>query len=676
MRTLSALLLASALSLVSPAAAAWYFPEHVRITRDASAQLAPEVRGILQNAVLRARADGLPFCSDVTIGLENVPRTRSLTTRMIVAEKGADCVPYAALPALGGDHADNAAELRRVLLSHKAIEITTAAVHAWLRFLRAVEKLPNTPLERMAFVHELDVDFYFIDPGYELRAQASRAHFVDAGRSLVDVVRRAGASGVVGNAYAQFLLHHLRSLQVAAQGEASEALLEHGIALHFLEDAFSSGHLVLTEALWARGNTRTRHRHDYFDAKGIGVRRALAVEPCAELEQSSENGLAPCWATTGDGQLGLTADASDRVHAARAVEKVQIELALALDPERMVQFVEALGAREQIAFADLLDPAPWWTLPRKARRQRSANARHAVELVRAARAAIELLREGRTLAPLDVTVQSVPGALDTDAIERALQPCVERTSAAEGEADDKDGDGCGDGRHIALGTIGVSLLRPLLVELPIANADVSKLEGEAPTDHGVAFQLNASTTANIVFPHDAPIDFFLPALGVSMGLAYRFGTYLPGRRNRSGVELNAGFSAALHYNGDGRSGRSSTVTMLEQELRWPILWELLTSYVLPFDLRESHTAGTFIFLGGARVREMLTDPTPRLWGIELELAALALSSGSGAYPLYTASPEIRLHVGFADPSAAQPALPKTWVPTIGLTFTGGYATFL
>ena len=67
---------------------------------------------------------------------------------------------------------------------------------------------------------------------------------------------------------------------------------------------------------------------------------------------------------------------------------------------------------------------------------------------------------------------------------------------------------------------------------------------------------------------------------------------------------------------------------------------------------------------------------PRFWGIEVEAAAFALGSGRGAYPLYSASPEIRIYVGAADPSAAQPSFPSTWGPTVGLTLTGGYATFL
>lgn len=658
----------------APPAHAWYFPEHVVIAKDALEELPPEVREVLRTAVDAARVEGLSLCATVDVGLEDLSPTKPLHTRMLRAEAGVDCVPYAALPALAADHASSTGELRVVLGSEKGLELTTAAAYEWRRFLDAVDKLPTTPLERMSFVHELDVDFYFIDPGYELRAQATRAHFVDAGRPLEDVVRNAGLAGAVDNAVGQFLAHHIRSLELAAHRRSGEALLEHGFALHMLEDAFSAGHLVMTDRTWANGNTRARRRHDFFDAKGLAVRRALSAEPCAALDQSFEVGVPPCWVTTGDGYLGLAADSSDRVHVVRAVKKAQLQLAMALDPARVVSFVEGLGEREQIAFGDMFDPMPWWTVPRQERRRRVATAEHAKRLVRGAADAVVTLR--RAAVTPAVHVGTPPGrAVFAAHVASALEPCSRR-APDDAAAPDDDLDGCGADRVLAIGTVGASLVRPLLVELPAAQDDVSKLEGEAPADHGLAFQLLASASAGALLPARAPVDFFAPALGVSVGLAYRFGTYLPGRRNRSALEVNLGISGALHYDAHGRSGGNPQVVMLEQELRWPILWELLTSYLLPLNLRESHQAGTFIVFGGARVREILTDPTPRIWGVEIEAAAFALSSGRGSYPLYSAAPDLRFYVGLGDPSAAQPSLPPTWGPTIGITFVGGYATFL
>ncbi len=662
----------------SARARAWYFPEHVVVTKDAVANLPQEIRTVLETAVAKARSAGLPLCPRVDVGLDDVARTKPLTTRMLRAEKGVDCIPYAALPALGGDHSDDVRELRTVLSTPKGVEVTTAAAFQWDRFLEAIERLPNTPIERMSFVHALDVDFYYIDPGYEVRASASRSHFVDAGASIADSVRNVGLAGAVDNAVGQFVAHHLRALQLASRGDTTEAILEHGLSLHFLEDAFASGHLVMNEELWSRGNTHARHRHDFFNARSLRVRRALSAEPCLALQQSVESfgGPLPCWSATGDGYLSLGPDATDRVHVTHAVKKTEVELAIALDPKQVVQFVERLGEREQIAVGELIDPMPWWTLAPRARRIRpSTAADHAMELVRAAATAVEKLRTSKTIPPVVVGKPSGFALLDARTVEDALDPCARNDPGSDDDAEPEP-DECGPGRHVALGSVGASFLRPILVELPAADSDPTTLEGQAMTDHGMAVQFFAATGMHALFPPRSPIDFFAPSLGASVGLAYRFGTYLPGRQNRAVVELGLGINVSLHVDAKRRAGGHPTVTMIEQELRWPILWELLTSYVRPFDLRASHSAGAFILLGGVRVREVLMDPTPRLWGVELEMAAIELFRGIGAYPLYGGSVEARFHLGLANPSVAQPSFPTSWGPTLGITLTSGYSTFL
>ncbi len=206
---------AATLASAGPARA-WYFPEHVVIAHDGIVQLPPELRDILRDAIAHARTDGLRLCERVDVSIEDVGQAQPpqpLQTPMLHAERTAGCVPYAALSALAGDHADSAAELRAVLTSQKGIEVTSAAAFEWGRFRAALERLPNASLERMSFVHALDVAFYFIDPGYELRAQATQAHFADSGRHIDEVVRIVAATGSVDTAMGQFLAHHLRSLQ-------------------------------------------------------------------------------------------------------------------------------------------------------------------------------------------------------------------------------------------------------------------------------------------------------------------------------------------------------------------------------------------------------------------------------------------------------------------------------
>ena len=658
-------------------ARAWYFPEHMTIAHDGIVVLPPEIRDVLTDAVARGRADGLALCADVNLSIEDVAQKRPLDTPMIHSEYGAGCIPYSALPALAGDHSSSANELWNVLTSRKGVEITSAAAYEWGRFRAALERLPNDSLERMSFVHSLDVAFYFIDPGYELRAQATQAHFADGGRRIDEVVRIAGATGNTDTSLGQFLAHHLRSLQLAASGAVTLALLEHGFAMHFLQDAFAAGHLVMTEETWKRGNPAARRRHDFFNAKGLAVGRAMAVELCPGLGAGSLelSGLPPCWVTSGDGYLGTSPDTADRRHAARAVTRAELELALALDPHRTVAALEALGEREQIALGQLVEPSPWWTVAAADRHKLQASAARTMRLVRAAASAVEGLKTSAPVPEIVVPAPPRAGLFDPGMLADALEPCRPREQIHPTFVEDADVEPCGPSRALALGTVGVSLLRPILVDWPAPQVDPSMLEGESKEDLGWAAQLLASAGATVLFPPKAPVDFFLPAIGVSAGISYRWGTYLPGRVNRSLVELNVGISDALHVDAHGNSGGYPHVVMFDQELRWPVLWELLTSYRLPLDLAKGHSAGELLFLAGMRAHELVTNPTPVFWGVELEAVALALSRGSGAYPLYTASPELRLYVGAANPSVAQPGYPSSWGPTVGLELVGGYATF-
>lgn len=658
-------------------AGAWYFPEHAVIAHDGVMQLPLELREVLNDAVARARADGLQLCPRVAVGIEDVARTQPLQTRMLHAEHGARCVPYAAMPALAGDHASSAAELRAVLTSQKGIELTSAAAYEWGRFQAALERLPNTSLERMSFVHALDVAFYFIDPGYELRAQATQAHFVDSGRPIDEIVRRVATTGRVDGALGQFLAHHLRSLQLAARGSVTEALLEHAFAMHFLQDAFAAGHLVMTEETWKSGNASARRRHDFFNAKGLAVDHAMGIVPCPVQGVSSLqlSGLPPCWVTSGDGYLGTSPDASDRLHAALAATQAELQLTIALDPARSVAAIEALGQREQLALGQLVEPAPWWTVIPGERRKLPESATRTLRLVKAAAGAVARLEAAATIRAVAVGSPPSPDLFEPGVLTDALDPCKPADQVDPAFADTGDAAPCAEGRALALGLVGVSLLRPILADWPASQVDPSRLEGESKEDLGWAAQLLASANAAVLVPPHAPVDFFAPSLGVSAGISYRWGTYLPGRLNRSLAELNVGISEALHVDARGNSGGNPHVTMLDQELRWPVLWELLTSYRLPLDIAKGHQAGQLLFLSGVRAHELLTNPTPVFWGLEIEAAALALSRGGGAWPLYTASPELRLYIGAANPNAAQPSYPATWGFSMGLELIGGYATF-
>lgn len=663
----------AALALSAPDAKAWYFPEHAVFAHEGLMQLPPEIREIIRGAVIAANREGLGLCEAIDVPFEKVAAKKTLTTKMIRVSSSVDCVPYAAAGALAGDHASSARELRSVLATKKGIEIVSAAAFEWQRFQESLERLPNTTLERMSFVHALDVAFYFVDPGYERRAQKTRAHFADSSRQLEAVVR-AAEGGDVDNALGQFLTHHVRSLQLAARGTLGEALLEHAFALHFIEDAFAAGHLIGTS--WSVANASQRRRHDFYDARGLAVARAMNVEPCDTLGVGAleMSGLLPCWVTSGDGYLSATKDASDRLHVSRAVAKAQLQFALAVDAARADAFIDTTGEGQALAVAQLAEPTPWWTVRSGERQHLRASAARARRLIHGAAAAIAALRRASP-TPEVVVGETLPRSLfDPVVFANAFDPCLPREQVAAALTDEEEV-ACLGPKALALGTPGTSLVRPILAEWPTPQGDVTTLRGESKEDLGFAAQLLASMSLGIGIPFSDPVQFYMPAIGVSAGLAYRWGTYLPGRVNRPLAEVNVGVTAALQYDAFGHSGGNPQVTFLHQELRWPVFYELIWSYRLPYDLERAQQAGQLVFLSGARVHEAVVG-VPKFFGIEIEAAAFALSRGGGTYPLYAASPELRLYLGAADTSVVQPGIGQPWAMTIGVLLTGGYATFL
>lgn len=649
--------------LASTRAGAWYFPEHVVLLGDGHAAVAPELRAIIADAVASARREGLNLCQRTDVSLEEVLTDTPLRTPMIRTPASAACVPYIALPGLAGDHASDIDELRTVLTGSKGVELVSTVAYEWRRF-RQNARRGQTSLDRMSFVHDLDVALYFIDSGYVTRARATRVHFRDVGRPFDDVLRDLATEGRIDDQLGRIVFHHMRSLVLAAKGKRVEALLEHAFAVHFLEDAFASGHLAMSDASWALGRDAVRLRHDAFNAEGLAVKRAMSHEPCSSLLSGTLElaGLVPCWTTSGDGYLGLTSDASDRLHVAAAVSRMEVAFAIALEPERVQAYADGLGDLALLTLGTQVDPTPWWTVDAAARRTLPAGPKHAMRLVRNATASVAKLRELPVPPAAGVDVSRIAGAIAPSIIASVL--AAPRTAA---DSDDAHGDDADP---------GVSLLRPSLAQLPEAQSDTQAQHPLGHLDHGWAVQAFIATGGAVLVPPSAPVDFFAPGIGASVGLAYRWGSLLPGRRARSIAEVNVGISDSLHLDTKGQAGGRGHVTMFDQELRWPVVWEALTTYTLPLDLVRMHHAGDVLVFNGVRAHEVMREGSLAFQGIELEALAIAISEGHGSHPLYAVSPDLRFYVGLANPSAAQPSFPRTLGATFGITLTGGYITFL
>jgi len=563
-----------------------------------------------------------------------------------------------------------------VLTTGKGIELVSAVAFEWQRFRESARR-GQTSLDRMSFVHELDVALYFLDPGYVTRARATRAHFRDAGRSFDAVLKDLGAEGRIDEVVARFVFHHMRSLVLARTSKRSEALLEHAFAVHFLQDAFASGHLVMSDAAWAQGRDSVRWRHDAFNADGLPVTRAMSHEPCSTLATGTLEvaGLTPCWTTSGDGYLSLNADASDRLHAAAALSRAELALAMALDPARVLAYATSLGDLELVGFATKLDPIPWWTVDARLRRLLPAGPKHAMRIVRSAAAAAARLGELPLPAAANVDTARESGAVDPAVIAGVLDAPHIFTGPEEDACDPTTG-AAPDSPMSAGYSAGLSLLRPTLAQLPAAQADTSAMRPEGHLDHGWAIQIFGATGATMVVAPRSPVDFVGPGVSVSAGFSYRWGTLLPGRRARAIAELNLGVSQTLHVDSSGSTGGSAALTLLDQELRWPVIWEALTQYNLPLDLAAMHNAGRVLFFNGARSHQVVRSGSVAFLGVEVEAVAIALSNGYGSHPLFALSPELRFYVGLANPSATQPSFPAAIGPTFGITLIGGYASLL
>jgi hypothetical protein len=253
----------------APRASAWILPEHAQITAEATRELSSTERGILQELWDAARRDS---ASHLCVGLERAPAD----------EKGAvECLGFADLPSVAGDHSCSPDELLREVTEDTWLEdvvevgnITerrmrdarsfSARINAWSR--------SNLLLER-------------VDDQYASRATSNEGHFVPTappGQSLDEYLKEAVQADEPLNAAGLYVVFHLSALRfAAAYAEAAPvpsradavsrrehwarlALFCESFALHFLEDSFAAGHTVGT---WG-GPAIMKGTHDEYSIKG------------------------------------------------------------------------------------------------------------------------------------------------------------------------------------------------------------------------------------------------------------------------------------------------------------------------------------------------------------------------------------------------------------------------
>jgi hypothetical protein len=231
-----------------------------------------------------------------------------------LCDKGADagqglkpaCIDWAALPAIAGDHSCSSVELVETVLDSNWI-LKVADVAARLKsdlakvpvnatddqalsgnLLIEIQRRYRSQAELAARVNALrssDSRLQVADPGYATRAGANNAHFLLARPSVeTDAAAYVENTLKVGseiNAIGVWAWFHQSALQKASrlaheqlsaaqrQELALSMLADEAFALHFLEDAFASGHVAGT---WGDASQR-KGTHDFYNQNGLEVFR-------------------------------------------------------------------------------------------------------------------------------------------------------------------------------------------------------------------------------------------------------------------------------------------------------------------------------------------------------------------------------------------------------------------
>ena len=188
-------------------------------------------------------------------------------------------IDYAAWPAIAGDHSVSANDMVNTILKSDWI-LNVADVAARLKNGIAASKNRS---EREGELRDSDLRLLRADPEYVSRAGSNNVHFMlarqNVNTSASMYFEASYKQGAEVNLISTYTWYHT-SAMLKAQRLATETLTaeqrallvrailaDEAFALHFLEDAFSSGHAA---GLWGNAALR-KGTHDYYDEHGLEV---------------------------------------------------------------------------------------------------------------------------------------------------------------------------------------------------------------------------------------------------------------------------------------------------------------------------------------------------------------------------------------------------------------------
>ena len=244
---------------------AWVYPEHRDITLLAIQKLDSSHRALLNQLWILARK-----------GYES-----RLDVSVVDPAQGEHpaFLDYAAWPAIAGDHSTSAGDMLHNVL-HTDWILKVADVTARLK--NGLTNAKNAS-ERATELRESDLRLLWADPDYVSRAGSNNVHFMvarsEVSTSAADYFDHCFNEGCDMNLIGTYKWYHasalLKARRLSEEALTPEqrsalilaALADEAFGLHFLEDAFSAGHVA---GVWGNAALR-KGTHDYYDEHGLEV---------------------------------------------------------------------------------------------------------------------------------------------------------------------------------------------------------------------------------------------------------------------------------------------------------------------------------------------------------------------------------------------------------------------
>lgn len=275
-------------------AAAFLFPEHSRITQAAledlavdrdvgplvralvvSPELCQEVGDINEWDCLRLVADlsalaGDHSCSpDELVSLVRAAQADHEHWLWDVRRAG-----WEADALLNGDSAEGRRRLKVIDIETKGVAEANETLY------RNDRRGVDAPQDRDFYRRRINVQFQKVDAQYQSRAIVDGGHFQlgrEPGRiDLADYLRQVLSPHAATNATALYAAYHILALRLASRNRQA-AFLTELFALHFLEDSFSSGHIVgnhgLDTPLLLKSEGVRMGTHDHYSDEGVETPR-------------------------------------------------------------------------------------------------------------------------------------------------------------------------------------------------------------------------------------------------------------------------------------------------------------------------------------------------------------------------------------------------------------------